>query len=400
MKIIQILPHSLSKHKNEVDPRFYEDDWHVRVAKQIKKLTDKYEIECWRPEKCIKNIYTRSENNGITYKIFPSSYFMKFENSPQMLKNLEKISSDENIFHLHGIIYPFSYLILKKLQKSVPIVVQSHEASPTLTQTIISRYSNKYAAIGSFPIKFVESTLQKRWFNKIDYFFCLNQKEKNAFSKFGGKAIIQPMGIDFNKFKPMPRDFALKKAGIDNKRYLLYVGRLDKRKGLENLLEGFEKISKKHDITLLIVGDGPFEKKLRFMTKKFGISSRVNFLGNIPNELLPYYYNISEVTIFPSEMEAHPIVPIESLACETPLITTNVGAINEITKNFKGGYRIITLNDSDAILNAFKSIYSDPNVKSLINRKNAAKFYNWTDIIKKTIKTYEKLYEEYYQPEI
>ncbi|MGB9978581.1 hypothetical protein [Methanobacterium sp.] len=90
MKIIQILSHSLSPHNKTADPRFYEDDWHVKVSKKIKNVSNNYEIECWRPEKNLKKMYVRKGDDNIVYKIFPSNYLFKFEYSPLMLKELKK----------------------------------------------------------------------------------------------------------------------------------------------------------------------------------------------------------------------------------------------------------------------------------------------------------------------
>ncbi|MDP3066370.1 MAG: glycosyltransferase family 4 protein [Methanobacteriaceae archaeon] len=394
MKIINILHHSLSPYNKEADPLFYEDAWHIGVAKGVKKYTNQYDLECWRPERNLKKEQTRTED-GITHRIFPSNYFLKFENSPLLLNRLKASYDEEIIVHLHGIVYPFSYMILSALNKEIPIIGQSHEASSTLSNAIFKKkVPNRLKTLGK-PIISLERLFQKKMLSKIDYFFCLNEEEKTAFSKFG-KSIIQPMGVDFERFKPIKKEEALKITGLDNLRYIIYVGRLDKRKGLEYLLKSFKKILEKYDRKLILAGEGPFKKKLISLSKNLEIYDKLIFLGHTKNSKLPYYYNISDVTIFPSTIEAYSIVPIESLACKTPIITTNVGAIPEITKKFKTGSIIIPHNNIDATFKAFDTINSNiNNIK--IDRKNGEKFYDWKSIIKNTVNIYEELYKKYYE---
>lgn len=390
MKIIQILPHSLSPHNNTVDPRFYEDDWHVKVSKKIKKITNKYEIECWRPERNLKKIYTRTNHDGITYKIFPSKYFSKFEYSPSMLKELKKYltNKEEVLLHFHGIIYPNTYFLLKSLPNEIPIVAQSHDASRTLIEAIFNKNPLKL-------LKPVESSLQKVYFKKIDQFFCLSKEETKEFSKYGS-AFIQPMGIDFNHFKPIPKEKALKVSGLKNRKYILYVGRLDEKKGLKYLIKGFKESLSQHETILILVGEGPYKTELKSLINKLEISNYVKFLGFVENKKLPYLYNSVDATIFPSLKESYGIVPIESLACKTPLIATNTGAVTGITRHFRGGSRIIPLKDTDAIKNAINEMISGKIDKSYIDRENGKKYHDWNNIINDTLLIYDKLHEEYY----
>lgn len=390
MKIIQILPHSLSPHNKTADPRFYEDDWHVKVSKKIKNISNNYEIECWRPEKNLKEMYVRTGDDDITYKIFPSKYFFKFEYSPLMLRELKKMMNNHKILlHFHGIIYPNTYFLLRSISNKIPVIAQSHDVSPTLIQALFDKT----------PLNILEpfeSSIQKGCLKKVDQFFCLSEEEKNEFSKYGN-AIIQPMGIDFNGFKPIKKETALKSFELENKKYILYVGRISEKKGINYLIRGFRDILFKYDVILIIVGEGPYKTELNSFIEKLGISNHVKFLGFVENKKLPYLYNVADVTLFPSLYDAYPVVPMESLACKTPIITTNVGAIPEITSHFRGGYKIVPMRDSDAIKNALNEVISRKIDKSDIDRENGKKYHDWDNIIKSTMAVYDKLYREYYE---
>lgn len=389
MKIILILNHSLSSNNQNDDPKYYEDDWHVKVAKGILSETNKFDIECWRPEKDLKKIYSRKGPEGIVYKLFPSKYFHKFEYSPLMLKELKKqIEKFDVLLHFHGIFYPSTYYLLKSLPNNIPIIVQSHASSPTLIGALFNNNPIKV-------FELFEKLFQKKYFPKIDEFFCLSEKEVKEFSKYG-TAIIQPMGINFNKFKPIKKEYALKKFNLENKDYILYVGRIDKIKGLYYLIYGLRDILPKYNLTLVIAGEGPYKSELNSLICELGISDYIKFLGFIKNENLSYLYNIADVTAYPSLWEAYPVVPMESLACKTPLIATDVGATSEILSNFKGGFRIIPYRNSNAIKDAFNEMKSVSFDRNLINRENAKEHHDWGKIIKKTIHVYDILEKRYY----
>lgn len=306
-----------------------------------------------------------------------------------MLKELKKEYLTEDVLlHFHGIIYPNTYFLLKSLPNEIPIVAQSHDPSPTLTEVIFNKNLLKL-------LKPVESSLQKLYFKKIDQFFCLSEKEIKEFSKYGS-AFIQPMGIDFNHFKPIPKEDALKVSGLENENYILYVGRLDEKKGLKYLIKGFKESLYEHETILILAGEGPYKTKLKSLINKLEISNYVKFLGFVENKNLSYLYNSVNATIFPSLWEAYPVVPMESLACKTPLITTNVGSTPEITRHFRGGSKIIPMKDTNAIKNAINEVISGKMDKSYIDDENGKKYHDWDNIIKNTLLIYDKLHEEYY----
>lgn len=389
MKVIQILNHSLSSINPNADPRFYEDDWHAKVAKSINKQTNEFDLECWRPEKNLKEIYKRTGTDGIVYKLFPSKYFHKIEYSSLMLQEIEnEIEKSDVLLHFHGIFYPSTYYLLKNLPTHIPIIAQSHASSPTLIRSLFDN-----SPLRSF--EFIEKLIQKKYFNKIDQFFCLSQEEVEEFSKYGN-AVIQPMGIDFNRFKPLEKEFALKKLELENKDYILFVGRIDKIKGLNYLIEALKELVSTFDITLLIAGEGPYKSELKAIINDLEMNGHVKFLGFIENEKLIYLYNISSVTVYPSLWESYGVVPIESLACKTPIITTDVGATVEIVNHFHGGFQIIPARNSKAITDAFNKMKTENFDNKNIDRDSAKDYHDWNSIISKTIQCYHKLMNNYY----
>jgi len=398
VKVIQVLTHSLTPAQLGVDPRFYEGDWHFKVAKELVKQTSELEIECWRPEVTFEKIYIRKSKDHIMTRIFPSfslnMYLKSIECSLPLLISLNKEvrMNKKIIVHVHGLYNPITYLISFFMGKKVPILVQSHGGYPAR----IAFENSHHPLRRSFYL--FKHAIQSVSFRNISHFFVLSEEEKEYLSALFGreKVEIMPMGIDLEKFRPMSKDEARKKLGLDvDKRYLLYVGRLLKTKGLKYLLLGFKlALEELPDLQLILVGEGPYENELKIISKALGIEKNVLFKGFVVNEELPPYYNAADIFIFPSLGESWGMAPLEALSCGTPVISTNVGCIPQVSKEV-GGIIIIPKQNSLAIKDAIiKSLSRMDSIKKGI-RLEMLKKYSWSYIIKKTIETYKKLLDEY-----
>lgn len=147
---------------------------------------------------------------------------------------------------------------------------------------------------------------------------------------------------------------------------ILYVGRLVPVKGVDRLVDAIETlVNRGYDVTLDIVGTGKEETALREQVESSSITDRVSFLGFVPfGPDLFKRYRRSDVFVLPSYSEGFPNVLLESMANGTPVITTNVGGIEEVIVNEDNGL-LIPSGDTDAIVNAVvqlmadKTLYSD-----------------------------------------
>ena len=391
MKVIQILHHSLSPFNMDVDVRFYEGDFHVRVAKQILKQTTNYEIECWRPETTFKEVYTRKKD-GITYKVFPS-FYLKFgrEYSVPLLRELRKESKNEEVLiHLHGIHNHFAYLVAY-LFRDLPIVGQHRGGRSPLALFKNSKHPLRFLFLYDYPF-------MKVAFRNIDYFFA-QTKEEEAFlcNTIKAKNIkILTSGVDFDKFRSLNKEAMREKFNLDiGRRYILYVGRLDKGKGLNYLFKAFLKVIKKYPDTILsLAGEGEYRSDLETLAKDLGILNNVIFLGYVENNQLPFLYNAADLFILPSLSEGVPVSCIEAMACETPVIGTSVGGISDLMNNFKSGL-LIPPKDTQAITDAIFTVFENPNPFKF-DRKSGERYYSWNNIIKNTINVYDALFDIYY----
>jgi len=140
------------------------------------------------------------------------------------------------------------------------------------------------------------------------------------------KITILKNGVDQELFYPVNKDYAFQKINRV-KPYILSVGNLVDEKGHELAIRALMYIP---NLEYLIVGDGPLKSKLIELSVKLGLQDRVVFIGAIKQEKLKYYYSAAEVFLFPSTREGMPNAVIESIACGTPVVATDVGGIPEI----------------------------------------------------------------------
>jgi glycosyltransferase involved in cell wall biosynthesis len=120
-----------------------------------------------------------------------------------------------------------------------------------------------------------------------------------------------------------PKEDVRKRLGLQNKRIIFSVGRLDPRKRIDVLIKAFARILPKYeDLYLLIGGTGEDEERLKKLTEELGITERVKFLGFIPDAELFDYYAACDVFAFPSWTTSG-ITPYEALAVGKKVVWTS-----------------------------------------------------------------------------
>lgn len=164
------------------------------------------------------------------------------------------------------------------------------------------------------------------------------------YDAMAGTIEVIPGGVDLERFHPMDQAEARRELGLDDSRLILFVGRLDPFKGIELLLEATAQIKKKEGLRLLIVGgDAESQGEVHRWGGRaweLGIDSIVTFVGAVPQDRLPFYYNAADVCVVPSYHESYGLVAVEAMACGTPVIASRVGGLMSTVKDSETGYLI------------------------------------------------------------
>jgi len=158
---------------------------------------------------------------------------------------------------------------------------------------------------------------------------------------------------------------------IENKKKILYVGRLEKRKNADILIKSFYKLKQDHNETcLVIIGDGECKNEFQALCKELNIENDVLFLGMIENKELPPYYSLCNIFVLPASGEPWGLVLNEAMQFGKPVIATDgVGAAYDLIEDGENGFRVPE-KDSDALYNAMKKIISNPELEKKMGEES------------------------------
>lgn len=384
-KIIHIEHRAYGSYFPKEDSEYYYlAGWSSAVARQTVKYTNRYTIGNWRPEREIKKPIFR-EVQGIICRLFPPMRRKRFKDwSPTMLRELRRqVKKNEILIH-HSSIHSNSLYLIASIFRNTPIVAQHHGDSSPL---IRFKQNRKISTLLSYSI-------ERICLKNIDHFFVLRKSEMEFLSKFVPKSRIsvQTMGVDFEEFKPVDKVLARQKLGLPlNKKIILYVGKFYKLKSVDIILKTFQELKRKYyDIELILIGGYSTDHLYDDVR-----SSGARFYGYLPHNELPLYFSAADVYLLPAFSKKYAgidVAAIESLACGTPIVSTTLEDFptNEWKKLGK-----IPRDEKDTVRCVSEML---ANAKPFKNCREAAKkYYDWKNIIRRTVEVYDRLFEKYYK---
>ncbi len=135
-------------------------------------------------------------------------------------------------------------------------------------------------------------------------------------------------GVDLERFQPVEREAARRQLNLPvDRRIILSVGLLIERKGHHIAIEALPQLK---DHLLVIAGSGPEFTSLQRLAKNLGVEDRVRFAGQIANEQLKQWYSAADILALCSSREGWANVLLESMACGTPVVATNIWGTPEV----------------------------------------------------------------------
>lgn len=217
--------------------------------------------------------------------------------------------------------------------------------------------------------------------------------KKNAANYYDVKRNIDiiPLGIKPNIFsKKSKEELGLSK----NKNTFVTVGRLVRRKNLEELIDIFSKVSEKSDCELIIIGDGPENENLKKKINSLRLQDKVKLVGRVSEELKFQYLCASDIYLSTAMHEGFGIVFLEAMECGLPVICYDRGGQIDFLRNGETGY-LIKLGDKKSFYENLMFLLNNPELKEKIdffNKELVKKFY-----INNIAKQYLSIFEDVLQ---
>jgi glycosyltransferase involved in cell wall biosynthesis len=202
--------------------------------------------------------------------------------------------------------------------------------------------------------------------------------------KFGrDDVVLIPNGVQVSSFK-----FQAAKEKIDGR--ILFVGRLEKMKGIDILIKAFKKVSENNnEARLKIVGDGSQRKSLENLTSDLEIKDKITFTGKLsPNEVYEEYGH-AQIFCGLSRSEAFGNVFIEAQCAGCAVIGTSIGGIPDTVEQSVTGL-LVKPDDVESAVEALERLLSDTDLRNKLSengRKNAEK-YDWANIAQQYAELY------------
>lgn len=212
---------------------------------------------------------------------------------------------------------------------------------------------------------------------------------------------VIPCGVNLELFKPMDNQVARNKLNLDGENIILFVGRLEPLKGLEQILRALTLLRKGEAPRLVIVGGDEnsqaYARTLETMARDLDIEHQISFVGSVAQERLPVFYSAADLCVIPSHYESFCMVALESLACGTPIVATDVGGIRDIMHGDEIG-RMVGSNSPDQLATAISELLLSSKEgragQSAARRATMADF-SWANIADMMLGEYHRLVTGY-----
>jgi len=398
---------------NEYPPNVYGGAGvHVEyLSRELSRLDNgkhKVKVFCFgKQEENKNNLLVKGINSEFQYPVKDEKH-RKFLDT--ILKDIVITGNidDVDIVHCHTWYSHFAGLLVKQLLQA-PLILTTHSLEPHRPWKVEQLGTAYYGS----------SWIEKTAYENADGVVAVSEAMKNDVHNLYNvdfeKIRVIHNGIDLEQYRPTFNEAVLDKYKIDkNIPFILFVGRITRQKGIIHLVNAIKYL--KEDIQIVLCAGAPDTKEIGIEMQekvKEAISKTKNKIVWIP-EMLPkdeviVLYSTAKIFVCPSVYEPFGIINLEAMACETPIVATDVGGIPEVVINNETGI-LVPLENKENI----EKINSEKFSKDLAvaintlllkpekikemgikSRKRVEEHFSWASIAKKTLEFYNYVLERY-----
>jgi glycosyltransferase involved in cell wall biosynthesis len=293
---------------------------------------------------------------------------------------------DPNIIHVQDHFILSKAAIAVGTKKGIPVMGTNHFMPENLTSLISSEKWKKKISL----------FLWKNFSKTYNQLLLVTTPSETAASLIRPKLKVEvrsvSSGVNLDQFNPQtgPTDIR-KKYGIPEKPFLLFVGRLDPEKNIEEIIHAVATAIKKEDFCFVIVGKGIRREALERLAVDLGIRGHIIFTGFVPDEDLPFIYKLSRCFIISSYAELLSLSALQGMAAGLPLIAVNKGALGELVQDRVNGF-LYESGDMYKLVRSICDIMGHEDVSEHMSLKSL-EFVQKHDI-RQTVFAFEKIYSQ------
>lgn len=291
-----------------------------------------------------------------------------------------------DILHVHYAIphAAVAYMAKKILLtegRYVPVVTTLHGTDITLVGT-----NKAFAPVVAFSINksdgvtAVSDSLRQQTLDTFDI-----HKEIKVIHNF----------VDFNRFRRIDKDHFKKAIAPNGEHILVHTSNFRKVKRVEDVVQVFKRVQEQMPSKLLLIGDGPERHKMEALCRKLQLCDEVRFLGK--QDAIEELLSLADLFLMPSASESFGLAALEAMACEVPVISSNVGGLPELNIHGKTGC-LANVGDVEAMAKYALHILKDPEILAQFRAQALAQAQRFD--INNIVPQYEAYYEEVLQTSV
>ncbi|MGB9781305.1 glycogen synthase [Caldanaerobacter sp.] len=378
---------------NEYPPNIYGGAGvHVDyLTRELSKFMQ-VDVRCFGEQQVI------SEN--LTVKGYKEWEELKKDSDPKYQKVLGPFSVDlamvkdpidSDILHCHTWYTFMAGFIGKKLYDK-PLVVTIHSLEP-LRPWKEEQLGNGYR---------LSSWMEKTGIEAADRIIAVSQGSKEDILKYFDvpeeKIEVIHNGIDLKEYKKVDRNIARKKYGIEG-RYILFVGRISRQKGITYLIDAVKYLPK--DVKVVLCASSPDTQEiLEEVENKVKAHDNIIWINEmVKKEDIVELYSNAEVFVCPSIYEPFGIINLEAMACETPVVASATGGIKEVVVHEETGF-LVEPGNSEELAKHINILLENKELAKKFGangRRRVEDMFSWESIAKRTYEMYNNVIKDYYR---
>lgn len=234
----------------------------------------------------------------------------------------------------------------------------------------------------------------KRYFRRLHSLIAVSVPARDFVSRyFPGDYHVVPNGIDLDRFRPeLPPLPELRTPGM---RTILFVGRLEQRKGLPVLLDAYAQLRRhRHDVRLVVVGEGAMRRGYERYVQAERIPD-VRFCGHVESEVLPRCYTSADIFCSPAlRGESFGIVLLEAMASGIAVVASAIDGFRHLVSDDVDGL-LVPPGDPEALAATLHALLDDDDRRRRLAAagRRTAQRYDWRRVVDEVLDVYAEAQE-------
>ncbi|HEY9857283.1 MAG TPA: glycosyltransferase [Stenomitos sp.] len=198
---------------------------------------------------------------------------------------------------------------------------------------------------------------------------------------------IAPCGFDDAVFFPRAAPPLRRELGVAaGESLIVYAGRFDRNKGIDTLVRALSRLAPRRAVKVALAGgfdsqanDGKEFERIQALVSELGLADRVSFLGKLAPDRLAELYSAADLCGVPSHYESFGLTALESMACGTPVVASDVGGLRHTVRDGKTGLRVPP-GEPVAFAAACEQLLGNPRLREAMGqaaRQLAVRQFTW-----------------------